>query len=101
MDENKQKSLLPGLAIVGTNLSGVGCAIPILVVVAIFAGRELDRWLGTKPWILLLMLFGSVASGLGMMIYSALSAAQAAHRQYLQRTGERDSRSGTRSNNEE
>lgn len=101
MDKNKQGSLLSGLAIVGTNLSGVGCAVPILIILAIFIGRALDRWLGTKPWILLLFLLGSVVVGLVMIVYSAFSAAQAAHRQYLQHTGERDSRSGTRSRNEE
>lgn len=101
MDKDKQEPLLPGLAIIGTNLSGIGCTIPILVVLAISVGRELDRWLGTKPWILLLLLLGSIAAGLGMMIFSAYSAARAAQQQYLRRAGERDSRSGTRSYNKE
>lgn len=92
MDENNRRSQLPGLAIIGTNLSGVGCTIPVLVVVAIFAGRALDNWLGTKPWILLSCLLVSVVMGLAAMIYSALAAAQTAQRQYEQRARERASR---------
>ena len=101
MDKDDQRSLLPGLTIVGTNLGGIGCTVPILITLAILIGRELDRWLGTKPWILLLLLLCSIVAGLLVMTYSAFSAAQAAERQYRQPAGERDSHSGSRGEDEE
>jgi hypothetical protein len=87
-DDDNHGSRLSGLVIVGTGLGGVGCTIPILVIVAIFVGRELDRWFGTKPWMLLLLVLSSVVVGVLVMVYSAFSAARAAERQYRQRAGE-------------
>ncbi|MBN1310049.1 MAG: AtpZ/AtpI family protein [Anaerolineae bacterium] len=91
MADDDNKVLPPGLVIVGTGVGGVGCAIPVLVIVAILVGRELDRWLGTKPWMLLLLVVASVIIGLLFMVYSVVSAARAAERRYRQRTEDRNS----------
>lgn len=68
--------------IAGSGVGGIGCAIPLLVLVAIFGGRQLDTWLGTTPFILVTMLLGSIIAGIFMMLTSAYSAARAAERQY-------------------
>lgn len=83
MDEKNRGASLRGMAIAGTELGGIGCAIPALVLVAIFAGRALDRALGTAPWILLGLLLGSIVLGVTFMISSAYSAARAAQNQYF------------------
>jgi F0F1-type ATP synthase assembly protein I len=65
---------LGGLTLLGSGISGVGCVVPILVIAAIFVGRWLDEQAGTKPWIMLALVFGSVILGLVVMVSSALSA---------------------------
>mgnify|MGYP000178213141 CR=1 FL=1 len=88
MDDDNRRLPLAGLAVMGANLGGLGCTIPILIMAAIFAGRALDRWLGTQPWILLALLLLAVVLGLVIMVSSALQSARAAQRQYQQRRGE-------------
>ncbi len=65
---------LKGLTVLGSGITGLGCAVPILVIAAIFIGRWLDDQAGTKPWIMLALVFGSVILGLVVMVSSALSA---------------------------
>ncbi len=83
MDNYNQGSSLRGLAVTAGSVGGIGCAVPLLVVLAIFVGRQLDEWLGTAPWLLLGLVLSSIVLGVGMMISSALAAARAAHRDYL------------------
>jgi len=92
MDDDNRRLPLAGLAVMGANLGGLGCTIPILLIAAIFAGRALDRWLGTQPWILLALLLLAVVLGLVIMVSSALQSAQAAQRQYQQRIEEKAGR---------
>lgn len=83
MEDESRRSSLPAALIAGTGVGGVGCAVPLLVLAAIFVGRALDRRLGTAPYILLGMLMTSVVVGVAFTISSALSAARAAQSQYL------------------
>lgn len=84
MNDDKRRLPLSGLAVMGANLGGLGCTIPILIIVAILAGRALDRWLGTQPWILLVLILLSVVLGLVIMVNSALQSARAVQSQYRQ-----------------
>ncbi|MBN1120510.1 MAG: AtpZ/AtpI family protein [Anaerolineae bacterium] len=78
---------LKGLTVLGSGVSGLGCAVPILVIAAIFIGRWLDDQAGTSPWIMLALVIGSVIFGLAVMVSSALSAAKAAQDQYNRNKG--------------
>jgi hypothetical protein len=80
------------MLIAGSGVGGIGCAIPLLVAAAIFAGRWIDKQLGTTPWVLMAMLLTSIVAGIGFMISSAYSAARAAQRQY--ESSRRDSSAG-------
>ncbi len=82
MHDKGRRSSLPATLIAGTGVGGVGCAVPLLVLAAIFVGRALDRRLGTTPYILLGMLIGSIVLGVAFTVSSALSAARAAQSQY-------------------
>ncbi len=82
MNDNRRKMPLRGLVVVGSGISGIGCAVPILVILAIFVGRQLDSWLGTTPWILLGLILGSMVMGIGLMLWLAYSAAQSVQHQY-------------------
>jgi F0F1-type ATP synthase assembly protein I len=73
---------LGGLTILGSGITGVGCIVPILVIAAIFIGRWLDDQAGTKPWIMLALVFGSVILGLVVMVSSALSAVKSTQDQH-------------------
>ena len=69
--------------------------MPLLVVVAISVGRQLDHWLGTAPWMLLTLLLSTLVLGLGAVTVSVLSAGQAAHRRYV--SSQREARGITES----
>jgi hypothetical protein len=73
--------------LLGSQMTGVGCAMPILIVLAIFGGRWLDALLGTTPWLMLASVLGIALLGLAVMLGSAYQAAQAAQRDYLARRG--------------
>ena len=83
MDNENREPSLRGALIIGGSLSGIGCTIPILIVIAIFAGRWLDDRLGTKPWILLGLLLGSITLGMVMMATTAISAGKKAQSRFL------------------
>ncbi len=85
MTGHNQGSPLRGIFIVGSGVSGMGCAVPILLIAAILLGRQLDAWLGTRPWILLAMLASGIALSAGFLLASAYSASQAAYRDYQAR----------------
>jgi hypothetical protein len=79
MNDNSQGSPLQGLIVSG-GAGGTGCIVPFMIVLAIIIGRQLDRWLGTEPWILLGLILVSIPLSLGLMVRSALSAAREAQR---------------------
>jgi ATP synthase protein I len=45
-------------------LSTVALTLPSSIAVGLFMGYFLDKWLGTRPWLLLIFLLLGVASGL-------------------------------------
>lgn len=81
--DNQQQSGLASIAVAGSGVGGIGCTIPLFILIAIFGGQKLDAMLGTSPFILLTLLLVSIIAGLAMMISSAFSAAKAAERQYF------------------
>jgi F0F1-type ATP synthase assembly protein I len=81
--KDNRQSPLAAMAIAGTGVGGIGCAIPLLAIAAILVGRKIDAWLGTTPWVVLLLVLGSIIAGVVMMLSSAYSAARAAERQYM------------------
>ena len=52
-------------------LSSIGLMLPSSIIVGLFFGRVLDRWLGTAPWLLLVFTVLGVASGL-LSLFRAL-----------------------------
>ncbi len=46
----------------------VGSDFVALIVLAVFAGLYVDRWLGTAPWIMLGLLVVAFGSGFWMMV---------------------------------
>jgi ATP synthase protein I len=45
-------------------LSSIGLMLPSSIIVGLFIGYLLDRWLGTGPWLLLIFTVLGVVSGL-------------------------------------
>lgn len=45
-------------------LSTVALTLPSSIAVGLFMGYFLDKWLGTRPWLLLIFLLFGIASGL-------------------------------------
>lgn len=90
MKSDDGRDSLGGLVALGTGVSGTGCLTPILLIAAILIGRQLDRWLGTEPWLLLTLILVSIPLSLFMMVRSALSAARTAQEQYAERQRERE-----------
>jgi len=45
-------------------LSSLGLMLPSSIIVGLFLGYVLDRWLGTRPWLLLVFTVLGIASGL-------------------------------------
>ena len=57
MDENKS-NLLKTLGVV----SSMGISFVLAIVIGVFIGLQLDKWLGTGPWFFFIfLLFGIVA----------------------------------------
>jgi len=52
-------------------LSSVGLLLPSSIIVGLFFGYVLDRWLGTAPWLLLVFTVLGAASGL-LSLFRAL-----------------------------
>jgi ATP synthase protein I len=49
-------------------LSSVALALPSAIAVGLFIGYWLDKWLGTRPWMLMVFTLLGVASGLITLI---------------------------------
>jgi ATP synthase protein I len=52
-------------------LSSLGLMLPSSIIVGLFLGYILDRWLGTRPWLLLVFTVLGVVSGL-LSLFRAL-----------------------------
>ncbi len=52
-------------------LSSLGLMLPSSIAVGLFFGYLLDRWMGTHPWMLLILTLLGVVSGL-LSLYRAL-----------------------------
>jgi ATP synthase protein I len=46
------------------DVTSLALMLPASIAVGLFAGYFLDKWLGTKPWLLMIMTLMGVASGL-------------------------------------
>jgi F0F1-type ATP synthase assembly protein I len=52
----------------GSEFAGVGIQFAVTIVVFAFLGIWLDRWLGTSPLFVLLMVFGGAGLGFWSMV---------------------------------
>ena len=52
-------------------LGSIGLMLPSSIIVGLFFGSVLDRWLGTRPWLLLTFTVLGVVSGL-LSLFRAL-----------------------------
>lgn len=50
------------------DLSSLAMMLPASIAVGLFFGYWLDKWLGTDPWLLMIMTLLGVASGLISLI---------------------------------
>ena len=50
------------------DISSLALMLPASIAVGLFFGYWLDKWLGTKPWLLMIMTLLGVASGLISLI---------------------------------
>jgi len=50
------------------DLSSVALMLPSSIIVGLFMGYTLDRWLGTRPWLLLIFTVLGIVSGLLSLI---------------------------------
>jgi len=50
------------------DMTSLGMMLPASIAVGLFFGYWLDKWLGTKPWLLMIMTLLGVASGLISLI---------------------------------
>lgn len=50
------------------DLSSVALMLPSSIIVGLFIGYMLDRWLGTRPWLLLIFTVLGIVSGLLSLI---------------------------------
>ena len=46
------------------DLSSLALMLPSSIAIGLFGGYFLDKWLGTKPWLLMIMTLLGVATGL-------------------------------------
>lgn len=55
-------------------LGSVGLSFVIAIVLGVWLGRALDRWLGTAPWFFLVCFFFGLAAGI-LNVYRTVSRA--------------------------
>lgn len=82
--KNRGSSLLAPFT-AASSVGGIGCAIPLLIIGAIFLGQKLDSWLGTRPLMLVAMLLTVIGASFLYLLSSARSATDAAYRDYRAR----------------
>jgi ATP synthase protein I len=54
------------------DLSSIALTIPSAIAVGMFFGYWLDKWLGTKPWLIIIFTLLGVASGLMQFTRAAM-----------------------------
>jgi ATP synthase protein I len=54
------------------DMSSIALTIPSSIAVGLFFGYWLDKWLGTKPWLIIVFTLLGVASGLMTFVRQAL-----------------------------
>ena len=57
--EEEKKRLLKALGMIST----MGISVAVAIVIGVFIGRQLDKWLGTAPWFFFIFLFFGIAAG--------------------------------------
>jgi ATP synthase protein I len=50
------------------DISSLAMMLPVSIAVGLFFGYWLDKWLGTDPWLLMIMTLLGIASGLISLI---------------------------------
>ncbi len=55
----------------GSEFAGIGVQFAVTIVVFAFAGVWLDRWLGTSPLFVLVLVFGGAGLGFWSMVRKA------------------------------
>jgi len=58
MDEDK-KRLIRSLGMIST----MGISVAVAIIIGVYFGRQLDKWLGTGPWFFFIFLFFGIAAG--------------------------------------
>lgn len=58
MDEEK-KRLIKSLGMIST----MGISFAVAIVIGIYVGWHLDKWLGTAPWFFFIFLFFGIVAG--------------------------------------
>jgi len=49
-------------------LTSIGLTLPSSIAIGLFLGYYLDKWFGTKPWLLIIFLLFGIASGIISLI---------------------------------
>jgi ATP synthase protein I len=57
--EEEKKRLIKSLGMIST----MGISVVVAVVIGVYIGLKLDKWLGTKPWFFFIFLFFGIAAG--------------------------------------
>nr|MBN1229413.1 AtpZ/AtpI family protein [Anaerolineae bacterium] len=83
MTKSGHPTSLRSLSLLGSSVGGISLLAPIIIILAIVAGRALDKWLGTTPWLLLALIFTSIFASLFLMVSAALQAGKQAQEQYM------------------
>lgn len=58
MEEDK-KRLIKTLGMIST----MGISVAVAIVIGVYIGWQLDKWLGTEPWFFFIFLFFGIAAG--------------------------------------
>ncbi len=74
-DPSKTAAVVSRSLIIASGLAGqVGCVTILFIGAALLGGLWLDERLGTRPWLTVLLILGSVPLSLALTIRMALSA---------------------------
>ena len=79
-DEKATGAPITSLVIAGSGISGSGCALPLLIIGAIFVGRWIDRQLGTEPLAVLFLILTSIGASILFVFWLALESGRDAQR---------------------
>jgi ATP synthase protein I len=57
--EEEKKRLLKSLGMIST----MGISVAVAIIIGVYVGRQLDKWLGTDPWFFFIFLFFGIVAG--------------------------------------